>query len=128
MWIYPWGNEPPTCERAVMDDGSEGCGDKSTHRVGQKQAGRSPLGVHDTVGNVWEWTSDWYDEVWYTASPSSNPVGPSIAQFRVVKGASWIDTPDNNNSNAMRISNRFSYRPDLRFYWVGFRCVKSVAD
>ncbi len=44
--------------------------------VGSYEAGKSPYGVYDVVGNVWEWVNDWYDAVCTTKSPSRNPAGP----------------------------------------------------
>ena len=61
---YPWGTEPVSCERAIVDDTratetvggqSDGCGRDSTWPVGSKPAGASAFGVMDTIGNVWEW-------------------------------------------------------------------------
>jgi eukaryotic-like serine/threonine-protein kinase len=52
--LYPWGNEPATCELAVMNDGSgNGCGGGSAStRVGSKPKGASPYGALDMAGNV----------------------------------------------------------------------------
>ena len=59
--VYPWGDEPATCDYAVMDDlvmGS-GCGWQTTSPVGSIPEGASPYGVLDMAGNVWEWVFDW---------------------------------------------------------------------
>ena len=69
--IYPWGDSPPDCTKANY----AGCvGD--TDRVGHRPAGQSPYGAFDMAGNVWEWTSDWYDAAYYSHSPEQDPTGP----------------------------------------------------
>ena len=76
---YPWGEEPPTCLRAVMYDPATegtGCGAGNTAPVGSKPAGASRDGVLDLAGNVGEWTSSWRD---------SNQLA------RVLRGGSWLD-------------------------------------
>ena len=38
----------------------------------------SPFGAYDMVGNVWEWTNDWYHSSYYVDGPDRNPRGPEI--------------------------------------------------
>lgn len=73
---YPWGDEPPTPDRAVFvgvvtPDGPA--------PVGGRPAGATPLGIHDMAGNVWEWCLDEYRATSFTT-----------AGARVVRGGSWL--------------------------------------
>jgi sulfatase modifying factor 1 len=63
---FPWGNEVPTCNRAIMDDaGGEGCGQDRTWPVGSKPNGAGPFGAVDQSGNVWEWVEDCWEMKFY---------------------------------------------------------------
>ena len=42
------------------------------------------------AGNVWEWVTDYYDEVYYSNSPYENPQGPSSGETKVLRGGSWF--------------------------------------
>lgn len=47
------------------------------------------FGLHDMVGNAWEWVSDSYDEDYYAAAPTQDPPGPEASRMRVRRGGSW---------------------------------------
>ena len=87
-----------------------------THPVAGKQA--NGYGLFDTLGNVWEWISDWYAPDYYQNSPAQNPKGPGTGQQRVLRGGSWIV-----DSKLLRVSDRYSIQPTARSDFFGFRCV-----
>ena len=89
-----------------------------THPVGQKQP--NELGLFDTVGNVWEWVNDWYDEKYYNSSPKQDPGGGEYSQFRSVRGAGAY----NNDTDFLRISLRNRDMDKDKNRALGFRCVR----
>jgi len=90
---------------------------KRTHPVGNLRA--NAWGLHDMHGNVWEWCSDWYDESYYSRSPSSNPTGPTNGQNRVHRGGSW-----GSDASHLRSTNRNYASPDVTISFLGFRCAR----
>ena len=83
--------------------------------VGSKRP--NAWGLYDMLGNVWEWTNDWYDKDYYKTSPTDNPPGPSKGDEKVVRGGSWFSIPQ-----VVRVSNRLWSVPTNPFYEFGFRC------
>jgi serine/threonine-protein kinase len=112
--IYPWGDDPPTCERSQF----WGCSEESTLAVGSLPEGASWCGVHDLAGNVWEWVNDWYRSDYYASSPPQNPKGPETGDTKVLRGGSW-----NFNEEYVRAANRNHNQPAIRVNHFGFRCV-----
>jgi formylglycine-generating enzyme required for sulfatase activity len=88
-----------------------------THPVKQKLP--NAFGLYDMLGNVWEFTRDYYAADYYAQSPALDPTGPATGQYRVMRSGSWHSTPDN-----ARVSNRFTGDPVGRYANFGFRCVR----
>ena len=112
---YPWGETEPDDSR-LNHNRTVG---KSVP-VGSYPAGVSPYGIHDMAGNVWEWTNDWYNNSYYTSSPTENPPGPANGTVRVVRGGSWGE-----KSDFARTFHRFWLNPAFTNELLGFRCVAS---
>jgi formylglycine-generating enzyme required for sulfatase activity len=85
-----------------------------THPVGQKRP--NAWGLHDMLGNVWEWCSDGYDFDYYKQLPVDDPPGADGASYRVIRGGGWSIEPRYCRS-AFRLGNA----PGDRSYSLGLR-------
>ncbi len=99
---YPWGNEEPTSRHANFGKCCDWKGYATLTVTGDHEAGKSPYGIYDLAGNVWEWTSSDYD--------SSN---------KVLRGGSWF-----NEASLMVSTYRLRYTPTTRNDIIGFRCAQ----
>jgi formylglycine-generating enzyme len=90
-------------------------------------------GLYDMIGNVWEWTSDWYDANYFqtlAVGLAINPQGPEkpfdpnepYAMKRVTKGGSYLCS--SNYCVNYRPSARQGTSFDSGMSNVGFRCVR----
>jgi len=118
--LYPWGNDPPTSRHANY--GRNGSNDYAALvPVGTFEDGKSPYGIYDMAGNVWEWVSDWYDSDYYKNSPQQNPEGLPTGGFKVIRGGAL-----NTSARTLRSSDRYWDPPSFRsLYLPGFRCAKT---
>jgi formylglycine-generating enzyme required for sulfatase activity len=87
-----------------------------THPVGGKKP--NPWGLYDMHGNVYEWCQDWYGG--YPSGSVTDPTGAASGSYRVLRGGSWSPISD-----YCRSAFRYWYSPDLRYYGLGFRVLRS---
>jgi formylglycine-generating enzyme required for sulfatase activity len=102
--LFPWGSEAPDETRACF-------GRDATCEAGAHPAGRTPEGVADLAGNVWEWTS----------SPYCGYATPGCASVeRVVRGNSFRA----REPARLRASQRSGHVITSRETFLGFRCAR----
>jgi len=119
-WKYPWGNEEATCERAVMDDGGNGCGrGNTTWPVCSKPKGNTTQGLCDMAGNVWEWVQDWYHDSYNGAPTDGSAWEKPSGSVRVDRGGSW-----RSYARHVRAANRGGDSPGYRNGDLGFRVAR----
>ncbi len=118
--VYPWGDAPATCARAVMNDGGDGCGTNRTLPVCSKMAGNTEQGLCDMAGNVWEWVQDCYNGD-YASAPVDGSSEESCFQTvnKVIRGGSF-----GSMGQVLRTTQRTFEDEDAIRSYLGFRCVK----
>lgn len=72
------------------------------------------------VGNVWEWTSDWWTIRHSPLVVHQDPVGPDQGRDKVKKGGSFMCNKDYCYRN--RCAARSQITPDSSAQNLGFRC------
>jgi len=108
---FPWGNEWGPDKANVKERGLRG-----TSAVGSFGAGASPYGVDDMVGNVWEWTADWY--LPYPGNAAGDPYYGE--KFRVTRGGGWFDV----EAQATTFSRNAADPSKTANDDLGFRCAR----
>jgi formylglycine-generating enzyme required for sulfatase activity len=112
---FPWGEALPDASR-----GNFGYTNWDTVPVGSYPDGVSAWGVHDLVGNGWEWTSTLFEPFPGFKPMSSYPVYSADffdGKHYVLKGASPATAPE-----LIRRSFRNWYRPAYPYIYGTFRC------
>ena len=113
--IYPWGDE---LDRKRVNYNATGIG--TTSAVGCFPDGKSPYGVEELSGNVWEWCrTKWEGN--YEDYQNDNDVQGT--DHRVLRGGSF-----SGFTALVRCAYRFSRNPYLRLRYYGFRVVVSRAQ
>jgi formylglycine-generating enzyme required for sulfatase activity len=110
---WPWGDDFKQGEANIF-----GSGINQTSAVGLFARDRSPYGLLDGAGNVWEWCATKWQNSYQDYADDNDLSGDS---GRVVRGGSWSDV----QSDA-RVSYRDGGTPGDRNDYQGLRCVLRV--
>ena len=109
---FPWGDEPPTAERANLD-----WQHSDLAEVGAFASGDSAFGCRQMIGNVWEWTaSNFTPYPGFVADPYKEYSEPWFGSHKVLRGGCWA-----TRSLLIRNTWRNFYTPDRNDVWAGFR-------
>jgi len=94
---------------------------RTPHPVGTRKP--NSFGLHDMMGSVWEWVSDWYSDHYYKKSPVKNPKGPKKRQsWHVIRGGSWVD-----EEHFFRAAIRYRGMTDpTETFLLGARCARDL--
>jgi formylglycine-generating enzyme required for sulfatase activity len=128
---FPWG-DPITHAQANYNSSTSYAYDVSTTRgyhptyATGGEPYTSPVGVFaangyglsDMVGNVWEWTWDWYGS--YGSGAVTDPWGATSGPYRVCRGGGW-----NSVAYYARSASRGNDDPGVRSGNIGFRPARS---
>jgi formylglycine-generating enzyme required for sulfatase activity len=135
---YPWGDEAgdalhmnacgtecntwerkhalaPSRRMYEVDDGYPG-----TAPVGSFPSGKTTAGAHDFIGNVWEWTNDWFET--YKPGDAQNPTGAPAGNRKAIRGGGY------NGGTKLWLDPAFRYHQlaTASAPAIGFRCVVSL--
>ncbi|GAA3570366.1 ergothioneine biosynthesis protein EgtB [Amycolatopsis ultiminotia] len=113
---FPWGDEEPTAEHANL-----GQRHLRPAEAGAYPAGASPLGVHQLMGDVWEWTSTgFHGYPGFSAFPYREYSEVFFGgDYRMLRGGSF-----GTDGAAVRGTFRNWDHPIRRQIFAGFRCAR----
>ncbi|WP_282180219.1 formylglycine-generating enzyme family protein [Maribacter stanieri] len=140
--VYNWGNDESvlkekanTWEGEFPVENTEADGFEL--RAPVKSYPPNAYGLYDMAGNVWEWTSDWYNTNYYKEIKARNtvlinpagaeaPFTPNnqLAKERVIKGGSFLCSE--SYCASYRVSARMGSSMDSSLEHTGFRTVATV--
>lgn len=130
--VRPWTTDAGACSQANVADqtASQRFPGWTTHACMDTYVQSAPVGsfaanafgLHDTLGNVFEWVADcWHDN--YSGAPDDGSArADGDCSQHETRGGSWFTAPD-----FVRVSYRNRFATDYRSTSVGFRVVRSTA-
>ncbi len=129
---YPWGNASPIdsfrCNiwrGAFPHENTAADGYSGTCPVGAFKPNR--YGLYNMVGNVWEWTADWFSRDYHALSGIQNdPQGPPYGEGKTLKGGSYLC--HKSYCARYRLSARSASAPDMTTGHIGFRVAFDTKD
>lgn len=109
---YPWGDQMPDATRANLHGVNGAVAPVSAHA-----AGDSAWGCRQMVGNVWEWTADWFNPYpGFERDPYKEYSEPWFGNHKALRGGCFA-----TSAVLLRNTWRNFYMPDRRDVFAGFR-------
>jgi sulfatase modifying factor 1 len=130
---FPWGDEPERDGKLALNFW-QGVSHHENLRLDGfvyvspvKTFPPNAWGIRDPVGNVWQWTADWYSRETYprlaaTGAIAVDPRGPETGEQRVARGGSWWC--GRCTCEGYGLTYRGKGRPDAVYNNNGFRCAR----
>ena len=119
---YSWGNDIKLDDKAMAN--CFACGsqwdDKETAPVGSFAP--NAFGLHDALGNVWEWVEDCYHTSYDGAPADGSAWQTNDCNQRVIRGGSWGDPPQ-----LLRAAYRLRGPVGTRYGGLGFRVARELS-
>ena len=118
--LFPWGDEFNISKANTPLRWKELGKFGDTTPVGSFEKGKSPYGLYDVSGNVWEWTDSWYK-----AYPGNKISSESYGErYKTLKGGSWFDCSFYKCGISAPVFNRAFFAKKVKNDSFGFRCAK----
>ena len=114
---YPWGDE---IGRSRANCGND-CGDGYEYTAPVGSFAANEFGLHDTAGNVWEWTQDCWNGSYEGAPADGSAWESGDCGHRVLRGGSWYLRP-----RYLRSALRHRFVPANRNNGLGFRVARTL--
>ena len=98
------------------------CRDGHVHTAPAGSLAANGWGLHDMLGNVWEWTEDCWNSSYGGAPLDGSAWEYGDCDVRVLRGGSWNDGP-----SFLRAAYRFGLTTGDRYSVIGFRVARTLA-
>ena len=97
------------------------CRDNHVHTAPVGSYTANPFGIHDMIGNLFEWVADCWNDSYVNAPQDGSAWMTGDCNRRVLRGGSWFTVPQ-----YMRVSFRNRFDPDYRSSSFGLRVARRL--